>query len=455
MLAGALASATALPAAAVLGAAAPAVGAPGPAPSPAPTSTVTKAPCPGTLMPPPPSPAGSRPPKGSPTPAPTATTAPGPAPRYPAPAVSAGDHPVGGDQLGSNGLVLSVPAGVPRPPELDATSYVLADQASGQVLVAKAPHARLYPASTLKTLTALTLLPDLDPHRVITATTADQAAEGTRVGMVAGNPYRTDQLWGALLLFSANDAAYALARSGPGGLAGTLQRMNATAAELGAHDTVAVDPSGLDAPGQRSSAYDLAAIGRAAMRRPDFRAYVATREITFPGARQPDGTVVAPYPVSNLNHFFTHYPGATGVKTGFTTGAHRTFIGSATRGGRSYVVSFMCSDTVSWQQVAGLMDWAFAHGSQATPVGTLEAGAGASASASPSPSSSAATPGATAAPPPSSWPTPTSPALQGTASPGPLQRWWGAGVLTAVLLGAGALVTRRLSRQERRPRRRD
>ena len=66
---------------------------------------------------------------------------------------------MGGERLASNGLVADLPAGVPAPPELDATSYVIADATSGRVVAAKAPHALLRPASTLKALTALTLLP--------------------------------------------------------------------------------------------------------------------------------------------------------------------------------------------------------------------------------------------------------------------------------------------------------
>ena len=81
---------------------------------------------------------------------------------------------------------------------------------------------------------------------------------------------------------SGNDAAYALARVG-GGRDATLAAMNAQARRLGAHDTVAKDPSGLDAPGQTSSAYDLALIGRAALQLPAFRTYVTTKHTPFPG----------------------------------------------------------------------------------------------------------------------------------------------------------------------------
>ncbi|WP_409485059.1 hypothetical protein [Arsenicicoccus dermatophilus] len=439
-----------------------AVAAPTPPPAPAtgaptgtelvPGYTATKSPCPGTLAPPPPrAPHARHGAAVTPPPTPTPTGAPA---RHPAPRVDAGPHPVGGDQLGTASLVASLPAGVPAPPELDATSYVLADQTTGAVLVAKAPHAKLFPASTLKTLTSLTLLPRVPAGRTIVATPADQNAEGTRVGMVAGNPYRSEQLWSALLMFSANDAAYALARTAPGGVPGSVAAMNATAAAVGARDTHVVDPSGLDQPAQTSSAYDLAVIGREAMKRKDFRGYVGTRTITFPGARQPDGRVVAPFQVANLNHFWWNYPGATGVKTGYTTGAHRTFIGSATRGGRSYLISYMCSDTVSWQHVGALMDWAFAHGAAARPVGTLAVAGQTTApttGASPAGRSSSPTPAVTTGPGAATAPVTESAAaatpvpLVGPASASsPAQRWWPAGVLVglaAVL--AGVLVRRR------------
>ena len=178
---------------------------------------------------------------------------------------------VGGEQLATAGLVVDAPGAEPLP-KVRAASYLLADLTTGEVLAAQDPHGRLRPASTLKILTALTLLPELDPAAVYTAQWEDANAEGSRAGLVPDATYTVDQLFQALFLVSGNDAASALANAA-GGVPGTVAAMNATAKGLGALDTTVRNPSGLDAPGQYTSAYDLAVIARTAMAREDFRDY--------------------------------------------------------------------------------------------------------------------------------------------------------------------------------------
>jgi D-alanyl-D-alanine carboxypeptidase (penicillin-binding protein 5/6) len=280
--------------------------------------------------------------------------------------------PVGGQQLAAAGVVVNLRPGVPAPPAMPGASYLLADMDTGQILVARAPHAPHLPASTLKTLTALTLIPVLDPKAKILVTPQDLNVDGTHVGLMPGTSYSVSTLLQGLLLASGNDAAFALAR-GNHSVAATLQAMNATAADLGASDTVAKDPSGLDKPGQQTSAYDLALIGRAAMRLPDFRRYVSTRWITFPGGRSADGKMMPAFAVGNHNKLIHNYQGAIGIKNGYTIAAKFTYIEAATRGGKTYLVTEMFSPVGDWQPTAALLNWAFAHGSQVTPIGVLVA----------------------------------------------------------------------------------
>ncbi len=279
---------------------------------------------------------------------------------------------VGGERLGSSGVVADVAAGAPLPPEVYDVSYVVADLDSGDVLAAKSPHAWLRPASTLKVLTALTLMPRLDPRTVVVASEEAQAAAGSRVGILAGNRYSVGNLIDAMMMFSANDAVYALADAA-GGYDRTVALMNETARELGAHDTVVVDPSGLDDGNQRSSAYDLALIAREAMRLPAFRAAAAKRDAVFPGGKDKQGKVWKPFHIYNINELLRHYPGSIGIKPGRTDRAQHTFIGAATRGGRTLVVTQMGSITGSWKPTAALLDWGFANADRVTPVGTLVA----------------------------------------------------------------------------------
>jgi len=277
---------------------------------------------------------------------------------------------VGGERLASMGVVADLPAGVPAPPRLRDVSWVLADLDTGEVIAAKAPHARLLPASTLKALTALTLIPKVTPNRVVRATAAHAAADGTRVGMVPGLTYTGRQLFQALLMSSANDAAYALADAG-GGRQATLAAMNEQAAHLGAHDTVAKDPSGLDVRGQTSSAYDLALIGRAALELDDFRRYVTTKQADFPALPNPKTKKRASFKINNHNRLLYNYPGTIGVKNGYTRAAHRTFISAVSRGGRTYLLTEMYGLDGSWRPQAAMYDWAFRYGQRARPVGRL------------------------------------------------------------------------------------
>jgi D-alanyl-D-alanine carboxypeptidase (penicillin-binding protein 5/6) len=290
---------------------------------------------------------------------------------------------VGGSRLAETGVVVDRPASVPAPPEVYDVSYVVADLDTGEVLAAKSPHAWLRPASTLKTLTALTLMPRLDPRRVVVAGQDAQDAAGSRVGILAGNRYPVSSLFDAMLMFSANDAVYALADAA-GGYEATVELMNVKAREVGAHDTLTVDPSGLDDGAQRSSAYDLALIGRDAMRLPAFRATITKRDSVFPGGKDKRGKVWPAFHVYNINELLQHYPGAVGIKPGRTDRAQHTFIGAATRGGRTLVVTQMGSITGSWKPTAALLDWGFANADRVTPVGRLvEPGEAAAPAAAP------------------------------------------------------------------------
>jgi D-alanyl-D-alanine carboxypeptidase (penicillin-binding protein 5/6) len=255
---------------------------------------------------------------------------------------------------------------------MPAASFLVADMDTGKILAARAPHARRLPASTLKTLTALTLIPLLDPNKKIMVTPEDVRAQGTHVGIVAGAAYSVDSLLQGMLVTSGNDAAYALAR-GNDSLAVTLAQMNVTAAGLNAMDTVAKDPSGLDKAGQTSSAYDLALIARAAMKLPSFRRYVSIKNAVLPYGRTADGTRKPALKINNHNKLIFNYPGAIGIKNGYTNAAKFTYVEAATRGGKTYLVTEMGSTQSGWRPTAAMLDWAFAHGASVAPIGQLVA----------------------------------------------------------------------------------
>ena len=111
---------------------------------------------------------------------------------------------VGGEELDTRGTVVA--EGTPPLPDgLAAAGWLVADAGSGDVLAARDPHGRYYPASTLKTLTLLTLAPRLDPAQVVPVTAEDENVEGSRVGIVVGGQYPVSLLFQGLMLQSGND----------------------------------------------------------------------------------------------------------------------------------------------------------------------------------------------------------------------------------------------------------
>jgi serine-type D-Ala-D-Ala carboxypeptidase (penicillin-binding protein 5/6) len=305
-----------------------------------------------------------------PTVDPSAPTPTSPYPGRPPQGAAPDGHTVGGDELDTRGLVVA--DGAPALPDgLTAAGWLVADAVTGDVLAARDPHGRYYPASTLKTLTLLTLMPLLDPARVVVGTVEDENVEGSRVGIVAGGQYPVSLLFQALILQSGNDAANALARTA-GGVDVTVAAMNETAMSLGAFDTVAGTPSGLDVAGQSSSPYDLALIFRALVSNPATAAVLATPTAQMPAVegRSPG------YQIQSQNPLLSSYPGILGGKTGFTDAARHTFVTAAERDGRRLVVSVMDTENTPLRaadQAARLLDWGFAVPAGTEGVGTLVA----------------------------------------------------------------------------------
>ncbi|WP_460848884.1 D-alanyl-D-alanine carboxypeptidase family protein, partial [Phytohabitans suffuscus] len=283
-------------------------------------------------------------------------------PRPKAPALDPEAAKVGGEALATTGL--AVPEGAAAPPKLTASTWLVADLDTGQVLGGCDPHGYQTPASVQKVLLAATMIPKLNPKQVVQVTREDLAIErgSSAVGLIEGGKYPIEILWYGLLFDSGNDAANVLARVGGGaeGQAGGVAMMNAQARHLGALQTHAVTPSGLDGPGQFTSAYDLVLIARAAFALPDFRRYVATKTAKIPPQppKDPRG-----FQIQNDNALLDRYPGALGGKSGFTTLARHSFVGAAKRGDRTLVAAVLGAEARpirASEQTAELLDWGFA-----------------------------------------------------------------------------------------------
>ncbi len=297
------------------------------------------------------------------TPTPTTPTSATTDPATTDPTTSSPPNSVGGPELASSDVVVDSRA-TPLPPDITASSWVVADADTGAVLAARDPHGHYLPASTLKILTALAVLPHLSPTQEITVSNAAASVDGTRVGLVPGMAYTAAELATAMLIASGNDAAMTLAEAA-GGTDATIALMNRTAADLKARDTWAGDPSGLDAPGQTTSAYDLALLGRAALASPVIRGFLAVPRAAVRGL---GGTS---FEIQNHNELLGSYPGTIGVKNGFTTSAGATYIGAVRRGSHTLIVTLMHDVPVYAQDARALLDWGFANVDSATPVGYL------------------------------------------------------------------------------------
>jgi serine-type D-Ala-D-Ala carboxypeptidase (penicillin-binding protein 5/6) len=346
---------------------------------------------------------------------------------------------IGGPALATHGLV--IPPGVKLPPPVTATTWMVADLDTGQVLGGCGPHVYQTPASVQKTLLAATVMDKLDPRQTITVAPSDLKIEAhsSAVGIVPGGRYQIATLWLGLLLNSGNDAANALARlaggGGPDGVAKTVAAMNAEAKRLGAFQTHAVTPSGLDGKGQFTSAYDLALIAREDFTKPDFRKYVLTRTAYMPA--QPK-LKKAGFQFQNENKLIYNYPGAMGGKTGFTTVARTSYMSAANRNGRRLVVTLLGAETRpqrGWQQGEALLDWGFSLPRDAS-VGTL------------------VTPRDVATEPTTeSAKAKASPAVreQARAEPGPPRTLEAVAATSVVVVLAGLLIRLRATRRSRRP----
>src|SRR5258705_13128751 len=188
--------------------------------------------------------------------------------------------PLGGNALGGCGII-AAPGPPPVPGDISAEAWLVADLDTGAVIAARDPHGRHRPASIIKVLVAMANINAFNLNRSVVGTADDAAAEGTKVGVDEGGTYTINHLLHGLLMHSGNDAAHALAMQlGPWQTA--LERINVLAAKLGGRDTRVATPSGLDAPGMSTSAYDIGLFYRYAWQNPTFADILPTRTFDLP-----------------------------------------------------------------------------------------------------------------------------------------------------------------------------
>ena len=276
---------------------------------------------------------------------------PAPSPPPPTPVV----QPDGQTSPSPFPSTLRTPAPTTQSPEVGAGSAVLVDLDTGQVLFDLDRQERRPIASLTKIMTALLVVERAGLTDVVTV--SEGAASGqvsgiSGLGLEPGERIRVNELLYALLLQSANDAALALAEHVSGSVDAFVDAMNARAEQLGMTRTMFASPNGLDDSGY-SSAGDLVRLTRAALRSRGFASVVATRFHTV------ESLDAEPRIVQNRNVLLWLYPGAIGVKTGFTSPAGFCVVAGAQRGDERLLAVVLCEPGEPFSDAASLLNYGF------------------------------------------------------------------------------------------------
>jgi D-alanyl-D-alanine carboxypeptidase len=238
-------------------------------------------------------------------------------------------------------------------PPLSGNAALVLDAGTGRVLWALHPHLRRRIASTTKVMTATLALERLRPQSVVRVSAQAPRAYPNREGLRAHERVPAWKLFYGLLLYSGNDDALALAIATAGSRPAFVDAMNAKAHELGMRNTHFSTPSGVVDRDNYSTAWDMAILARYAMQNPRFREVVRTPRKSVPWSAPTFGKLYV-----NTNRLLTSYPGANGIKTGWTTIARHCLVASATRHGRSLIVVVLHSEN-AFADAARLLDLGF------------------------------------------------------------------------------------------------
>jgi serine-type D-Ala-D-Ala carboxypeptidase (penicillin-binding protein 5/6) len=239
-------------------------------------------------------------------------------------------------------------------PAIAAQAAIVVDRSNGRVVWALRPHRRLPIASTTKIMTAVLALQRLRGDAVVTVDPSVTRVPLVKEGLRPHERVRAWKLFESLLMYSGNDDALALAIATAGNRRAFIDRMNSEARRLGLRDTHFSTPSGVIDRGNYSSAWDLAALTRFGLRNPRFRQIVRKRIAHVPWSPPTYEKIYV-----NKNALLGSYPGADGVKTGWTTIAGHCLVASATRGGRS-VIAVLLHDGNVYGDARRLLDFGLA-----------------------------------------------------------------------------------------------
>ena len=248
--------------------------------------------------------------------------------------------------------------------DLDGKSALLMDVATGTILYEKNAHEALAPASVTKVMTMLLIMEAIDSGKIgwedmVTASESSAAKGGSQIYLKVGETMSVSDMVKSIAVSSANDCACAMAEHLAGSEAAFVDLMNARAKELGMNDTNFVNCTGLDddpeAANHKTSAHDIAIMSRELLKNhPDIKKFTTIWMDTVRNGA---------FGLSNTNKLVRFYSGATGLKTGFTSGAGYCLSASAEREGMELIAVVMGCSTSQKRTAAckAMLDYGFAN----------------------------------------------------------------------------------------------
>jgi D-alanyl-D-alanine carboxypeptidase (penicillin-binding protein 5/6) len=237
------------------------------------------------------------------------------------------------------------------PPTISGACAMVLDADSGRVLHQLNADQQRQVASTQKLLTALVIAESGNLDGNVRVEPIDTECEPSKLYLKAGDVYERYQLLQILLVKSMNDVARCLARDNAGSIEAFAAKMNAKARQLGMTDSHFVNPNGLPASNQYSTARDMARVAMAAYRNPTIRNIVRLREVSFKYA---DGRVRT---FENTNKVLKNFPLCNGMKTGYTEAAGHCLISSAAHQGREIIAIVLGDSKKIWADSYRLLAW--------------------------------------------------------------------------------------------------
>ena len=252
---------------------------------------------------------------------------------------------------------LMPPAAAAEAPRITATSAIVIEMPSGRVLYEKNTDAQAYQDSMTKMMTCLVALETKPLDYVCTVTPDVRYVEYSEMELLEGDEIRLGELLKGMMLISDNGAAYAVAKNVGGSAIRFAALMNKKAKEIGLTGTHFVNPNGLPQPNHYSTARDMAHLAAYGWRNSDFRRLVSMKD----GVAKWEKPAGKSFELENTNALLWDYPGANGIKTGYTMAAGGCLAAAAERGGKQLIAVVMHSDDadIRFADAAKILDYGF------------------------------------------------------------------------------------------------